>query len=391
MVELKHNSDVNYPRQPLQESTVINPPNIMLIVIDSWRADSFSSDVTPNISKLAESGVVFDEHYSTGNSTRAGIFGLFYAIPAQYWHSFLANRQPPVLMQRLQSLDYEFGIFASAKLTQPEFDKTIFSGLDTLRIRSVGKTPAVRDRNLTDDWIDWYTNSRNPELPAFSFLFYDAPHGYDFPGTYPHKFEPMLGEINYLKLNDQFDPEPLFNRYRTSVHYTDSLVSEVISVLREQEDFENTLLIVTGDHGQEFNDNKQGFWGHNSNFTDAQVKVPLIFRGPDALNSKEWSESSHFSTHEDIAPTILANYLGLKSPLGDYSTGRNLFDQPVSQSWRMAANYSGYAIIQSETILEISPGGQFNMYDMNNRLLEDAEINPAIIKQTFEKLRRFSH
>ncbi|MGQ4828651.1 sulfatase-like hydrolase/transferase, partial [Enterococcus faecalis] len=75
--------------------------------------------------------------------------------------------------------------------------------------------------------------------PTFSFLFYDAPHGYDFPADFTPKYQPMLDEINYLKLNNETDPTPFFNRYKTSVRYVDSLVAKVIEELKQSGEFDN--------------------------------------------------------------------------------------------------------------------------------------------------------
>ncbi|WP_369597194.1 sulfatase-like hydrolase/transferase, partial [Vibrio sp. 03_296] len=83
---------MNYPLAPLQTQPVEKPLNIMLLVVDSWRADTFNADNTPNMWKYAQSGVVFNNHIATGNATRTGIFGLFYGIPGTYWHGFLANQ-----------------------------------------------------------------------------------------------------------------------------------------------------------------------------------------------------------------------------------------------------------------------------------------------------------
>lgn len=388
-LSLDRPNDLKYPANPLTKGAVSKPVNIMLIVIDAWRADSFSAEVTPTVWDLAGSGTVFNDHYSTGNSTRAGIFGLFYGIPSPYWNQFLASRQPPVLMQRLQELGYEPGIFASAKLTQPEFNSTVFADIQDLRIRSEGATPSERDIQLTNDWQDWYQKERKPGTPTFSFLFYDSPHGYDFPQDYPRRFEPMLDEINYLKLDNDFDPLPMANRYRTSVHFTDSLIAQVLESVEAAGDLENTVIIVTGDHGQEFNDNQLNFWGHNSNFTDYQVKVPFIMIGPGVPSSDKWSPMKAYTSHEDLAPTLLKNYLGLSNPTQDYATGLDLFATPEKREWRMAARYSGYAIIEDDSILEVTALGQYDLLDRNNRPLKDEDINFKAVQEALDSLRRF--
>ncbi|ELI3523153.1 DUF3413 domain-containing protein [Vibrio vulnificus] len=385
----KRKNDLNYPLAPLQTQPVEKPLNIMLLVVDSWRADTFNADNTPNMWKYAQSGVVFNNHIATGNATRTGIFGLFYGIPGTYWHGFLANQQSPVLIDRLQALDYQLGIFTAAQLRKPEFNQTVFTKVENLRIGSEGSRPSELDADLTQDWLAWY-DQRDKSKPTFSFLFYDAPHGYDFPADFEPKYEPMLKEVNYLKLNNDTDPTPFFNRYKTSVRYVDSTATKVLDKLKESGDLENTLVIITGDHGQEMNDNKLNFWGHNSNFTDAQVNVPFAIFGPgvDAAQM-QWS-SEALTSHQDVVPTLMKHYLGVTNDVKDYSVGEDLLGDAVKRDWIISSNYSGYAIITDDNILEVSGGGQYQFMDKTNRQLKDQQPNFTYLQQALEQISRFS-
>ncbi|WP_347368692.1 DUF3413 domain-containing protein [Vibrio vulnificus] len=385
----KRKNDLNYPLAPLQTQPVEKPLNIMLLVVDSWRADTFNADNTPNMWKYAQSGVVFNNHIATGNATRTGIFGLFYGIPGTYWHGFLANQQSPVLIDRLQALDYQLGIFTAAQLRKPEFNQTVFTKVENLRIGSEGSRPSELDADLTQDWLAWY-DQRDKSKPTFSFLFYDAPHGYDFPADFDPKYEPMLKEVNYLKLNNDTDPTPFFNRYKTSVRYVDSMATKVLDKLKESGDLENTLVIITGDHGQEMNDNKLNFWGHNSNFTDAQVNVPFAIFGPGVDAAKmQWS-SEALTSHQDVVPTLMKHYLGVTNDVKDYSVGEDLLGDAVKRDWIISSNYSGYAIITDDNILEVSGGGQYQFMDKTNRQLKDQQPNFTYLQQALEQISRFS-
>ncbi|HFQ5228494.1 TPA: DUF3413 domain-containing protein [Vibrio vulnificus] len=385
----KRKNDLNYPLAPLQTQPVEKPLNIMLLVVDSWRADTFNADNTPNMWKYAQSGVVFNNHIATGNATRTGIFGLFYGIPGTYWHGFLANQQSPVLIDRLQALDYQLGIFTAAQLRKPEFNQTVFTKVENLRIGSRGNWPSELDADLTQDWLAWY-DQRDKSKPTFSFLFYDAPHGYDFPADFEPKYEPMLKEVNYLKLNNDTDPTPFFNRYKTSVRYVDSMATKVLNKLKESGDLENTLVIITGDHGQEMNDNKLNFWGHNSNFTDAQVNVPFAIFGPGVDPAKmQWS-SEALTSHQDVVPTLMKHYLGVINDVKDYSVGEDLLGDAVKRDWIISSNYSGYAIITEDNILEVSGGGQYQFMDKTNRQLKEQQPNFTYLQQALEQISRFS-
>lgn len=382
-LSLNIKNDLRYPLHPLQTQAVEKPVNIMLIVIDSWRLDTFNADNTPNLWSLTETGARFTQHMASGNATRTGIFGLFYGIPGTYWQGMLANNQGPVLIERLQQLDYQLGIFAAAQLRNPEFDRTVFARVKNLRIGSEGASAPELDANLTHDWLTWY-DKRDTHKPAFSFLFFDSAHAYDFPKDYPHQYQPMLSDVNYLQLNNSTDPVPFFNRYKTSIHYIDSLIGPVVAKLKETGDLANTLIIVTGDHGQEINDNKQNFWGHNSNFTAAQVHVPFALVGP-KITAGTNLDTKQLTGHKDLAPTLMQGYLGVTNPISDYSVGINLLNPIQERPWILASSYRGYAMLTPE----VGSAGQYNLLDKTNRPMK-GQPNFEYLQQVLEQLSHFS-
>jgi uncharacterized protein len=389
-MSLNNSSDLNYPRKALITNTIEKPVNIVFIVVDSWRADTFNADNSPNMWNFAQSGKIFNNHISAGNCTRTGIFGLFYGIPGTYWHSMLANHKSPVLIDRLQALNYDLGIFAAAKLTNPEFNQTVFSSVSNLRISSKGNTPSELDTDLTKDWVKWFDH-RNKSKPYFSFIFYDAPHGFDFPKDYKHRYEPMMDEVNYLKLNNDTDRSLMMNRYKTSVHFVDSQVKIILDKLKQSGDLDNTVIIITGDHGQEVNDNMNNYWGHNSNYTDPQVKVPFAIIGPKVKESQimQWNNNL-YTSHQDIVPTIMKNYLGVSNDVHDYSVGENLMGAPVHRDWLLASNYSSYAIISPQSILEVGVVGQYDVLDKNNHPIKGQQPNAKNLQAALEQISRFN-
>ena len=389
-MKVSSNSDLNYPLQPIQTQSVNKPTNIVFIVADSWRADTFNAEVSPNMWAYAQKGKILQNHLSTGSATRTGIFGLFYGIPGTYWHSVLSNRKTPVFMDRLQAMDYQLGIFAAAKLTNPEFDRTVFAKVPNLRISSAGRSPDGLDVGLTQDWLTWF-DKRDKNKPTFSFLFYDSPHGYAFPNDYPHQFKPMLEEVNYLKLSNDTDRSLMMNRYKTSVHYVDSIVKQVLDKIKASGDEENTLVIITGDHGQEVNDNMENFWGHNGNFTDPQVKVPFAIIGPKINTSgiMNWSDDT-FTSHQDVVPTLMKHYLGVTNNIKDYSVGEDLMSSEVKRDWILASGYSRYAVITKQDILEVGAVGQYEFLDKSNKPIKGQQFNGQYLQSALEQMSRFN-
>ncbi|OCG04717.1 sulfatase-like hydrolase/transferase [Gilliamella sp. wkB112] len=363
------------------------PPNIMFIVLDSWRYDTFNEQVSPNTYHFAQqnNGVVFNNHYSTGNATRTGIFGLFYGIPGTYWDAFLRNSIPSLFITTLQQKNYNIGIFTSAKVSAPEFDRTAFLTIENLRISSDDGPAASRDKQITNDWLQWY-NKRNKAEPTFSFLFYDAPHAYDFPKDFSVKFRP-ISDINYMTLDNDTDPEPIFNRYKQSVYYDDYLLQNIYDELKASDTLDNTLIVITGDHGQEMNDNKLGFWGHNGNYTDAQTKVPFIIIGGKELDNLRIN-ANQLTSHEDVVPSLMKHFLNVKNDINDYSTGYDLFNPIVDRNWLLMSNYSSYAIRTMDNIYFVNRLGISHYMDSHNHEI-DSIPNYEYIQSAMNNMRYF--
>lgn len=293
-------SALNYPLRPLRIEPPAQRPNILVIGIDAWRFDDANREVTPNIANFGQDATRFTHHLSGGNSTQAGLFSLFYGLPATYWEEFQSSQTRPQLMQALADLNYQFAIYSSAPLNSPPFDRTIFSKIPQLRTVTPGETPPQRDERITEDFLS-FLNQRDRQQPYFGFLFYDSAHAADFPSTMTPPFTPYWERVDHIKLNNSFDPEPYRNRYRNAVYYADSLIGKVLNELKARNELSNTIVIITSDHGEEFNDNQQNYWGHGSNYSMAQIHVPLYIYIPE----KEGTVLTHKTTHLDVAPMLM--------------------------------------------------------------------------------------
>jgi uncharacterized protein len=377
----QNHGDLVYPLHPLKCQPSGTPPNIIVILIDSWRRDALNEQVTPNLDQFARSAVRFTDHHSGGNATRIGVFSLFYAIPGTYWHRMLAERQGPVFIGQLLERGYDVRAFRSAPLFSPEFDRTVFAQIDSPRMRSDGKDSAERDRDLTTDFLS-FLESRADDTPFFALLFYDSPHKLVLPPGYGQVFRPSAAEVNYLGLNAATDPLPLLNRYRNSTHYVDSLIGEVLTAVKKRGLLAKTVIVITGDHGQEFNDNHRNYWGHNSNFTRFQTGVPLLVYSP-ALG---FGSHSHRTTHFDVMPTLMREYLGCDAPFSTYSVGRSLFE-PGGRETLVMSEYSHFAIVTPDRIAVIRKQGM-QMLDIDYQPM-DGRLAPATVEAALEQKSRF--
>jgi len=374
--------NLSYPLAPLSCEPIPPVRNIVIIVIDSWRFDAMDESVTPNIARFAAGAARFTQHFSGGNATRAGTFSLFYGIPSTYWHDMLQQRRGPALISELIGHGYELGIFGGAPLDNPEFDQTVFAAADHPRMASGGEGPADWDRDLTSDF-EAFLVGRDPAKPFFAFLFYDSPHTYEIPAGFPLAFQPSLEEVNYLSLRPDTDPVPFHNRYLNSVHYVDSLVGEALDRLDAAGVRDSSVIIITGDHGQEFNDNGLGFWGHNSNFTRFQTQVPLLLAAPDVPAGRHDYRTSHF----DVAPTLMSRYLGCATPIDRYSVGSDLFE-PGGRDVLVIGSYQDFAVLEPQRIISVHKTG-LEVLDASGRPAPDQALDTSSMTSAIEQNSRF--
>jgi len=378
----KHNAGLAYPLQPLQCAAGRRAPNFIFIVVDSWRFDAMTPQVTPNVWAFAQRSAHFENHYSGGNATRIGVFSLFYAIPGTYWHRVLAEQQRPVFIDELLRRDYEIAVLSSAPLYSPEFDRTIFAGIENVRLRSDGKRPWEWDRDLTNDFRE-FLDRRREDQPFFAFLFYDSPHSFDMPPDYDVPFKPNGPRVNYIELHGLKDPEPFYNRYLNSVHYVDGLIGEALQMIESRGLMENSVIVITGDHGQEFNDSKRGYWGHNSNFTRFQTGVPFMLYAPDLPPRRYEHRTSHF----DVVPTLLQTQFECETPFSSYSVGHSLFAAGGRETLLMS-EYADFAIVQPDLIAVVREDGM-NILDATYTELKNRDLAPHVIAIDLEQKSRF--
>src|SRR5699024_9037457 len=123
-------------------------------------------------------------------------------------------------------------------------------------------------------------------------------------------------------LDDTTDPEPFFNLYKNSVHFVDSLAGKALATMRRKGLMDDSIVIITGDHGQEFNDTGLGYWGHNSNYSRFQTQVPLIIHWP----GKGQGQITYLTTHYDIGATLMKRVLGVDNAFAATSVGHDLFE-----------------------------------------------------------------
>jgi membrane-anchored protein YejM (alkaline phosphatase superfamily) len=367
---------LNYPLAPL-ECSQAEPLNLLLILVDAMRNDMLGNGLTPELDRFVEQRATrFASHFSGGNSSRMGVFSLFYGLPPGYFSSFEALQKPPVLMDQLMLSNYQLGLFSSSNLYRPAMlDRTTFAHVPNLRIETkpVDASAWERDRIITQEWMQWL-DQRSEEQPFFGFLFYDAVNDMNYPPEYAGR----------VPLNPG-DPMPeKFADYKTAVMFVDELIGQVIADLESRGLADNTVVIISADHGEEFNENVDGIKGHGSGYGPHQLGVPMLLAWP----GMEPQHISRRTSHYDIAPTLLRRLLGCSNAFSDYSSGQDLYDGP-QWDWLIAGSYYNYAVLEPGQITVTFPNGMYEVRDSNYHLLDHPQFNGEVLEAVMRENTRF--
>lgn len=366
---------LDYPASPLQCENR-DRHNLLIIMIDTWRFDMLSEELTPRMWAFADRrGQRFSNHYSGGNGSKSGAFSFFYGLPPGYWSSIEAVQRPAPLIEELQKQGYEMAVFSSGSLTSPvELDRSAFASIRDLHVPAPPDAmPGERDRIMLDHWLKWL-DARDASGPFFSFMFFDGVTAMQAPEDYTVHFKPKGdGEL-----------AERFAGYQSAAHFVDSLVGQVLERLQANGLMDKTVILITADHGEEFDDSGAGLEKHGSGFTRYQLQVPLITAFPE----REAAVYRHRTSHYDVTPTLFRHVLGCSNPPADVSVGRDLFDGR-DWPWLIVGSYFNYAVIEPDRVTVTYPSGAFEVRDRDYRLIDDASVRPQILSQVMSANARF--
>lgn len=356
---------VSYPLEKLEFNRRGNKLNVLMISVNNLRADALNQNEMPNLYKFAQDNQNFTNHYSSSNDTY-GAFGLFYGLPSSYASSIKAQGSAPVLLDVLKDQDYSFGLFSGNGFEDDLYSEVIFRGLNLAN--ELDGTQAHTDKQSIAAWNTWLTEQA--KKPWFSYIEVTTVDNFES--------EPMAANEEILA------SERFKKAYEQSVKSADKTVAEIIADLEANELLANTIVVITSNHGSEFNETNTNSWGANSNYSRYQLQVPMVIHWPGMLPA----EFTHSTSHLDLSVTLLQDMLGVSSNPYDYSSGRNLFDES-RRRWILAGDTREIALITSSQTTVIDKFGNYKLYDDNYKRLRESTPKLPVLMQGLTELQRF--
>lgn len=297
------------------------PENIILIVTESMRADAFSCygyqrNTTPNICEFAEDGVLFENAYAQASFTRVSVPALFTSLPPNSVYTEDWNH----------SIDYEGETFVEGleKNNYTTYGNNVY-GLKELTELFEYDDYVGNGSKYTDILIE---RERLIDEPSFGFIFFNylshdpfAPkkdyRNWDSIDISQDKLYEKITWENYDNHEYNFSSIDMRNLYDAEILQADDKINDLLEYLKDNNQYEDSLIIVTSDHGQGFKTEKERV-SHGYEPYEEVINVPLIVKFPGNKWAGERVEEPVRQT--DIAPTIY-DTIGLEK---DFEVGISL-------------------------------------------------------------------
>ncbi len=306
--------------------------NLVLITSDTTRAQSLGCygckhDTMPTVDLMASQGALFQNSYAVCNWTlpsHAAIFtGLFPDRTGVLSNSGFLTEEFPTLAEILHAAGYDCAAFLGVcSLNQP---KGIARGFDVIdwKYESDSKIPDLTCQRKSGSYmrnvIQFLRTMRFRKTPFFLWLHSFDPHSPYLPeGEFSTKFLPegvepfdlrdkLKGNLDDIEgYRPGFPRDYMLSQYLGELNYWDNNIRKIFEVLHEGDNLEDSLVVFTGDHGE--NIGEGNVYGHG--FINEEVlRTPLIFWHPGMISQ---SRIDMPVVQTDILPTILS-LLNLKT------------------------------------------------------------------------------
>jgi len=348
---------LDYPVNPQGDDiATIHDYNIVMVVIESLRQQNVDSQTAPFYTKLAKETIEANNHYTGGNTTHFGIFSLLYGLNPYYFHDFRLSQVPPVGISLLRENGYSVYSTTARTMRWYDMDKFMLGKNPDTFIPKDGEN-YERDKQVTDRSIEIARDHEKTGKPYLNFILYYTTHAdYEHPDAHTI-FEPEIkGRVDYSdkELRGR-DRQKLVNRYKNAIHYVDSELERLVTGLRKTGAWDNTILIVTSDHGEEFFE--ENSFGHNSNLNEYQMRVPLLMHIPGKGNG----DIEKLTSHMDVMQTVLGEIFNTTIEEMPFQ-GRNILSDDAGVVYVAKAHYQrpgAYAILGDEQRVDVNLHGGF--------------------------------
>ena len=337
--------------------------HVILIIVDTLRPDFLScygsqKVQTPHIDQLANDGVLFENTFSVSSWTVPAVSSIMTGLPPEVHGMKTTSSRLPDRLPTLAEYMYEEGYYTSAigrnsyltpqfNISQGFLEYLFFPSPQNRHVRGINffqwlfperfRTD-VSTENITALATDWLSSHHKEDF--FLWLHYFDPHMPYAPpeSTLPREgIAPSIGKDfsefqdvrgGYLVPTLQ-ERESIKELYAAEVRHIDNNIGKLMTTLKALNIYEDSLIIFSSDHGEEF-------WEHNSiehghTLYNEVLRVPLIIKPPSGFGFSSWRVEQSVSLRS-ILPTIL-DLCKISAPVEQYAPSLSPFSKFINGSY----------------------------------------------------------
>ncbi|MBK8092398.1 MAG: sulfatase-like hydrolase/transferase [Verrucomicrobiaceae bacterium] len=318
------------PKPAITAQQLTRKPDIFIFMIESLRDDAVRPDVMP-----------FLHRWRDQECQPLGVTWAASNVTHQSWFSVLSGRLPlffsearkekkmltlPALLKasgyRVEARmvnDFNYMDMVATNFGEP-LEADVMEQVPLDSPENFHNVPAREQRMLGR--LKHSVESRSAgSLLAITGL--DSTH---YKYHWPHTFTPPISDYEQSPVfpmrPSETDRVLIYNRFLNSAAWVDTLLADFVTWLKEKGRYDDAILIVTGDHGEEFKE--QGSWFHGTMLNEPQTRVPILIKWPRSMTKPP---SHPCASHLDLTPTLLAA-LGADKKLYTSLPGISLLDPP---------------------------------------------------------------
>ncbi|MCA1960178.1 MAG: sulfatase-like hydrolase/transferase [Desulfomonile sp.] len=334
--------------QPVDPSVVVkkpDPPNVILIIFESFRPSAVSPELMKELDAWSMKGLRLDRHFSGSNCSHLGLFSLFFGRAPLGYHNALNRKLRPQLLDSLRRSGYHITFLTSGETKGFRRVDEFFNEDTCHAVVSDGRfsLKGMDDWPKSDLWKLERTKgivSGSAGRPQFVFYYLVSSH---YRYAFPPEFEVFKEVPSFWQFVDpRGQRQNLMSRYANACLF---LEQAVVKLLRSI-DLGRNIVIVTGDHGESMGED--GVFTHATRMSESQLRVPFFMLGAGI----EPRRISTATVHTDVVPTLLHALAGEHVPIRDCQ-GRDLMADPApaDQVLLVPANgpdWDGFMIVRGD-------------------------------------------
>jgi arylsulfatase len=370
------------PRSPIAEQLPVRADmNVLIVSFDALRADAlglygYHRDTSPNLDAFAQQALVFEHAYSAAPVTPTSFASAFTGqLSFRVFHSW-SLLETTTLAGVYSSAGFNtFAVLNNAQLVaERHFDQ----GWQSYQVlndpdETVLETGLAEIERMGDQRFMGWIHFISPHTPydprPMSEHFYDP--------SYSGPIQSAAGELTHVENDD--DLKRVRDLYDGEIFFADHLFQRLIDRLTQLGLMDNTLIVVTADHGEEFYDH--GKLQHNSQYEEV-IRIPMLIRHPDVARG---SRTDAPYLNADLLPTLAA-ISGIA--IEEVPDGIDLTRPWRPDRLRVSVGMTGRLLRQvsgtrenDKLIVTCKPDYAEEMYDLgqdpgeqSNRILDDPEL-----------------